>query len=249
MPPYDDLVPALKAYYEAHGIGAARFSCPHSEECSRNSPHFTPAIEPHLGRRFGDGIPRLVFVSLDSGSLDGDRGIERSEAASSWRLAGRDKIKHWYRTCELAQRILSAFDSSISGIRTEAVASYFAHLNSARCCQNKKGRAQADPILFTNCREYLGPELEIFRPDILITQGRYAETAVRHHFAPVRTTPAPWDTADSYHVLEIGGSQCLFYHTHHPRYARGFNRQRKLAILPDDGLRAVALTHIRGPQS
>ncbi len=106
-----ELIEALKSYYQIHGIGAESFHCAHWCECSRDSPTATTAAEPHIGPLFGAGLPRLAFLSLDTGrdiNEWGSRGIERMD---NWRpgeekaATGPEKSRHWYRTCEIAQRI------------------------------------------------------------------------------------------------------------------------------------------------
>lgn len=61
----------LHSYYDAHGIGARRFACLHRHQCAAESPRFTTAKEAYVGSEYEKGtLPRLLFLSLDSGSAD-----------------------------------------------------------------------------------------------------------------------------------------------------------------------------------
>ena len=240
----DELTIALRRYYAKHGIQAgAAFNCAHRTECSRGAPRFSTALEPHIGMTFGIDVPRLVFVSLDSGSGLSDPTLERRTLAvrGSWRAQGRDKSKHWYRTCEIAQRVLAPFDPAIDTMAVEDMIEFFAHLNSARCCQNNPGHSQASQILFDNCRQYLKTELELIAPDVLITQGNQARAAITQHFPPHSSYLAPWSERDRYSILAIGPRLCLWYHTYHPRCYGRFNRQRRDAIMPPSALSATVV--------
>jgi len=171
----DCLLSNLKAFYRENGIGAdGEFSCVFKRDCSGNAPNIDLLPrESHVGTRYGIGVPRLVFVSLDPGSIKpgADRRIERRDA---WKPGPKkwNKSRHWYRTCQIAWRVLSASNPALAGMLVEDMEPYFVHVNSARCSQNKSGNAQADFRLFANCRKFIGPELEILQPRILITQGR-----------------------------------------------------------------------------
>jgi uracil-DNA glycosylase len=130
----------------------------------------------------------------------------------------------------MAAELLKAYKP---GLRLNNVAPYFAHINAAKCCQNKAGHAQADAILFRNCSEYIGGELKILRPDVLVTQGRYALTAVEQALQERKISslrPLTWITSQkgAYGILAIGGRKVLWFATPHPQ-ARGriFQSQRE----------------------
>src|SRR5205807_1787759 len=104
----------LRRYYDEKKIGAFSFACPHEAECSGGAPNFTRAQESFVGPEYEKGsVPRLLFLSLDSGSADGDPAAKTLEAARGRELA-RDvtllpKGKHWYQTHELAVLLLKQF--------------------------------------------------------------------------------------------------------------------------------------------
>ena len=227
----------LNTFYESHGISPVGFRCPSHMACSADSPDFTTAKASFVGPAYEEGhLPRLVFLSLDSGSADPDPRRRTAEAVRRQELA-RDVAslpgnRHWYRTHELAFELLRQFkeDLTIDDARL-----YFAHVNSAKCCQNKPGRRQADNTLFRSCRRFIPGELRVLRPDIVVTQGGPAKAAilgsfdVRCHF--VRTTPVSGYKRDAHYetgIIEIEPrkKEALWVQTYHPNNFGHFNPQR-----------------------
>src|SRR4051812_22861511 len=97
----------LHAFYDARGISALAFRCKHEEACRAQSPQFTTAQETYVGPDYESGrLPRLLFMSLDSGSLDANPASRTMEAVRRRVLAGEvsrlPKGKHWYETHDLA---------------------------------------------------------------------------------------------------------------------------------------------------
>jgi hypothetical protein len=101
-----------------------------------------------------------------------------------WKLHPRS---HWYKTAQLGIWIFEVIITrKISRWVWEknrkrefkSWASQWAHTNSGKCSQNKDGHQQASPQLFKNCRKYLGREIRILDPDIIVTQGKPARMAV-----------------------------------------------------------------------
>ena len=89
------------------------------------------------------------------------------------------RSKHWYRTHEMALKLLCQFKC---GLKIADIPPYFAHVNSAKCCQNKKNKGQADRTLFDECRRFIPKELRILKPDIVVTQGNWAKVAICKSF-------------------------------------------------------------------
>ncbi|PYQ74283.1 MAG: hypothetical protein DMG01_21090 [Acidobacteria bacterium] len=54
-------------------------------------------------------------------------------------------------------------------LRLDCVVRHFAHMNSAKCCQNNPRNAQAAAVLFENCRPFIAKELELLQPDIIVS--------------------------------------------------------------------------------
>lgn len=214
----------LSRYYENKGILSTSFTCTHGKDCKGDCAEFTGPKSAFVSTGYERGnLPRLLFLSLDSGDGDQDDKNRLLEAVREQEEVKRDvlslpKNRHWYRTHELAWYVLSQFDP---GIRLEEAKKHFAHANSAKCCMNKPGRKKAAAVLFRNCRKYLRGELEILRPDVLVTQGAEAKEAVKSLDYKVL------ESIDGYaSKVEMDGREVFWLHTYHPACWGRFNGQR-----------------------
>lgn len=232
----------LHRYYEANGILSTSFTCPHKEQCRGDSRKFTGPKSAFVSTGYenrNSGLPRLLFLSLDSGDGDKDDRKRLPDVLRQQEEMDRDvlalpKHKHWYRTHELAWYIFKRF---APGIRLEDAKKHFAHANSAKCCMNKPGRKQADKVLFRNCRKYIQGELEMLCPDIIVTQGAEARKAVGSFYKP----PKRIDEFAS--VIRMNSRKVFWLHTYHPGNWGAFNRQRNFdetQNLPWDGTSTLA---------
>ena len=210
----------LHNYYDAHGIGALSFVCPHRHQCASDSPGFTTAKEAYVGPEYEAGtLPRLLFLSLDSGSADADPATKTLEANRAGMRAASfasfPKGRHWYETHELAWFLLRQFKADLT---IDRIGPYFAHTNSAKCCQNNPGRAVAAETLFRNCRTFIPGEIRILKPDILVTQGDYARDAVNVAFEAKSRQAAPGGTGEcKAEILWLSETQrAIWLHTFHP---------------------------------
>ena len=228
----------LNAFYESHGISPVGFRCPSRAICSANAPRFTSAKASYVGPSYEDGeLPRLLFLSLDSGSANPDprqrtaKAVRRQNLATD--VAALHKSKHWYRTHELAFSLLRQFKVGLTIADTRL---YFAHVNSAKCCQNKDHRRQADRTLFENCRRFIPGELRVLSPDIVVTQGGPAKDTIlksfviqQHHVEAVEQDR--YKNGAHYEVgfieLGPGAKTSLWLHTYHPGNYGRFNPQRR----------------------
>ena len=228
----------LTAFYESNGISPIDFRCPSRQVCSASSPHFTEATASFVGPRYEEHLlPRLVFLSLDSGSGEPDPQNRTPEAVRVRNLAcdvaTLPKHKHWYRTHEMAFELLCQFEPRLTVADTRL---YFAHVNSAKCCLNKLGRKQADSTLFDNCRRFLPGELRILKPDIVVTQGGWAKDVilksliVRRHIVRTVESARRFRLDGHYETglieVEPDTKTSLWLHTHHPSSFGHFNPQR-----------------------
>ena len=227
----------LSHYYQDKRILSTSFTCSHKKECSAGSPKFTGPKSAFVSTGYenrSSDLPRLLFLSLDSGSGDKDDKNRLPEAVRQQEEIERDvlalpKHKHWYRTHELACYIFKRFRPSI---KLEEAKEHFAHANSAKCCMNKPGRKQADRILFKNCQKYLKGELEILCPDVIVTQGAEAKKAVEFFYESLERIDD-----DEYASTILMNSRKVFWlHTYHPGNWGAFNRQRNF-----DKVRNLAL--------
>ena len=152
----------LYRYYEDNGILSTSFTCPHKEQCSGGSKEFTGPKSAFVSTGYeneNSGLPRLLFLSLDSGDGDKDDTKRLPEVLRRQEETERDvlalpKHKHWYRTHELAWYI---FKRLAPGISLEDAKKHFAHANSAKCCMNKPGRpssrSASRPDVLMNLRQ------------------------------------------------------------------------------------------------
>ena len=186
-------------------------------------PAFTGPKSAYVSSGYERGLlPRLLFLSLDSGSGE-SKDEDRIPSAVRKQEEGRDvlslaKHKHWFRTHELAWYILKAFDATL---RVEEAKKYFAHANSAKCCMNKLQKEKADGVLFKNCQGYLRKELEILNPAIVVSQGNEAKKAILHL---LERRLSKIDEFSS--IIRFGGKEIFWLHTYHPNNWGAFNRHR-----------------------
>jgi hypothetical protein len=196
------LINSLREYYNKHGISALKFGCAHKGDCQSrcdDKSKFTAAREPYIGEYYGvHGIPKLLFLSLDSGDESHDQKLKTIATMRIGNLKLKPgqipKRRHWYCTHQFTWVIFDELnrisnDKWDIGNTSEKlffepptdiykIMPYFAHTNSAKCCLNKKGSKQADKLLFENCRSYIPGEIKLFDPHILVTQGGYARQVV-----------------------------------------------------------------------
>ena len=218
----------LRRYYRDNGILSTSFTCPHKEQCRGGSPKFTGPKSAFVSTGYenrSSNLPRLLFLSLDSGDGDEDDRKRLPETLRKQEEIERDvlvlpKHKHWYRTHELAWYIFRRFNPDI---RLEDAKRHFAHANSAKCCMNKPGRKQADRILFKNCKKYLEGELEILCPDVIVTQGAEAKKAVGSFYEPLKCIDEYASIIRMNSPKGFSGSN-----TYHPGNWGAFNRPAQL---------------------
>jgi hypothetical protein len=228
------MISQLNDYYVSKGISAKNFSCQHFDDCSSGCENFTKAKEAFVSTGYEKRIlPRLLFVSLDPGKAKPNakyRTLEsvRNDEEINFDLSSLDseKSRHWYHTHVLAQFILGKFQFNL---HKSQVHHYFAHTNSAKCCQNKEKKGKADKKLFRNCREFIPGEVEILQPEILITQGAEAEESILGSFPELNLTD--FNILDNnlpeVRIISILEKPTIWIHTYHPNCYGDFNQQRR----------------------
>ena len=214
----------LEDYYRRNGILSTAFTCDFRHDCKGDCDSFTGPKSAFVSSGYADNeLPRLLFLSLDSGSGD---PIAENRLPTSVRhheeferdFESLHKHKHWYRTHELAWYILRRFNPRL---KIGEARRFFAHANSAKCCMNRKQRKKADKKLFENCRRYLGGELTILDPDILVTQGNEAK------FAVLSLLTRTLDRIDDFaSIITLHNKKVFWLHTWHPNNWGKFNPQR-----------------------
>jgi hypothetical protein len=214
----------LSEFYKSKGISALEFKCPYFNSCSQFAPKtFTTAKEAFVSSGYVEHeYPRILFLSLDSGSASNDPKLKTLEAVRKQeeceqRVLFLPKNKHWYRTHELAFTLLRNF---IPNLHIENVKKFFSHTNSAKCCMNNVGREQAKSILFDNCRNFIPHEIEILNPDVFVSQGNYAKLAVENKFADLNIRSVFSQEIvipEEVNLIQINNHPVIWIHTIHPR--------------------------------
>lgn len=175
------LLGELDRYYYDKAIHSMAFKCPHRDYCAPQFPFkLTEAKSSYVGPDYEkQAMPRLLFLSLDSGE-ECTLPEGRTPLAVRQRML-REPVRgrHWQRTHQLAAAILNRLSGQSEDQDLEVFTPRFAHVNSAKCCVS---RNQAPRILFDNCRDYLKKEIEILKPGVVITQGLEAFRSFWEHF-------------------------------------------------------------------
>jgi len=217
-----DIIDSIDRYYKKKGIHSLQFTCCHKHECSLNSRNFTGPKSTFVPDKYSESYPRIAFLSLDSGDSLSDpkertpHAVRRQEQIACV-VEELPKGLHWYETHYWAQQVYNAISSN--HITLEETKNYFCHLNSAKCCQNKRHSKEADSILFQNCRQYLPEELKLISPHILISQGNRAREAITEIFT----------IKDKLYenVYLISPDKFLWVHTYHPGSRDYYRNQKK----------------------
>lgn len=113
------MIEELQNYYNKNGILSTSFACAYKNQCQNDCAEFTGPKSAFVSSGYaGNLLPRLLFLSLDSGS--GDKINEnrlplsvRQQEEIDRNVLSLRKYKHWYRTHELARYIFKRFDPNI----------------------------------------------------------------------------------------------------------------------------------------
>jgi len=166
------LTDELATFYTLQNIAVEGFACRHQAECDRvtaadgHSLHH--GSEAHVGSRFGDPF-RIVVVSLSD--KDGSAKLSDHEEFEHGLCIEWDLNPHLAGTKDILEALLSPEYAGRDVFR------HFALTRAAKCALvGDSGRPHGD--CFWHCRQFVLPELEILKPDLVVTQGREAWWAV-----------------------------------------------------------------------
>ena len=226
-----DMLGELEACYVRKGLWPRDFSCRHFASCSAGQERFTQAKCSFVGPEYVKGtLPRLVFLSLDSGDGDVNPETRTFDAVRRTEL-GRDvtrlhKNQHWYITHDFSLRLLQQFQPALS---IGTVLPHIAHVNTVKCSANLQGRQQAPPQMYQNCRHHIFEELRILQPDILVSQGAEARKAVEDLFRHASFQRLESEGAKGgLGVLEgLNDRNTLWIQMHHPSAYGVFHKQKQ----------------------
>lgn len=125
----------------------------------------------------GHRIPRIVVVSLSA---------PKPEQTCSTVTPSRKLNPHWRGTTTTIRSLLDPFvDLAPVGDwdakSTEIIGQLFVHVRTGKCSSDLHGRRQEPAKLYENCGEYLGKEVSILEPDVVVTQGGPAHYMAAQH--------------------------------------------------------------------
>ena len=118
----------------------------------------------------GHRIPRIVVISLSvpKPELKPDSKPEQAESKPF------SLNPHWRGTTTTIRSLLDPFiklDPTKDDKSKKIIEKLFVHVRTAKCCSNVGGTSQEPYQLYENCGGYLGKEVSILRPDVIVTQG------------------------------------------------------------------------------
>ena len=115
------MIKKLEAFYDKTKISPLDFNCKFYSSCvsgAKDKHKFTKGHGIWIGTEYIKGkVPKLLFISLDSGSAEPDPNKRSMEAAKKWNLKwlpGKgDKPRHWYRTQQFAWHVFNEFNNTL----------------------------------------------------------------------------------------------------------------------------------------
>lgn len=188
----------LAEYYYRQHIHPEKFTCSHQSFCEKFAYEgkITESKMSLVGSRYGKQYPRIVVLSLDPPLGAEGEFVEPYQRTTEYITATHETDNfssnrpnvHWAMTQIIVKDILRLFAypekadvavviESYANRSIENVTQYFAHVNAAKCSMNKPDKGQADPKVHNRCSQaYLIEELSILKPEILVSQGKSANT-------------------------------------------------------------------------
>ena len=236
----------LQIYHEQMEIAPHNFKCLHWKCCQ----HFAgdnelqkPTDRVWASQHYQDrsylnhDIPRLVVVSLSAPAIDPDEEPTESRSLGL----------HWRRTLATVRSLLDPFleDDLPEPARysddesTKQVGKLFIHLRTAKCSSHTNEEAGQ---IYEHCGRYIGEELRIAKPDVVVTQGLQAKEQVGRHLLNLRRVgkciPDEEDAEGKFciDIFEVGlnDGKALWIPLYHPSaIGNTFNNQAGIAIGPD----------------
>lgn len=179
----------LRNFYRDKGLVPSDFHCENLSICEQTCRDagysFSSAREAMIGSKYHCADPRIVVVSSDPGNMKYQRNATKTieyerDCEDCTTTSGMNKNSHWYQTLYMVYLLLNL--KKKRKIDLDKVKSYFAHLNSVKCCANRPKHNEAPGVLLSNCKSFLKEELSILKPNIIVTQGIRAQRAIRDNF-------------------------------------------------------------------
>jgi hypothetical protein len=236
----------LKDFYKEHycdilkkeDYEECKMKCGNFKYCEKKaSKKFAYSMNVLVGKNYGNGIPRLLFLSSDC----------PYEGLSKLIWYGKEKDEggntHWKQTMRVANLILYGKD------KLKKDSTVFAHTNSCKCTDNQKGGKQGDKSKFDNCRNIVRCEIPLYEADIIVTQGKMAKTVmdifIKEKDVPLLNEDLEYGKKDKkgkrkktnllIYKINIENKDVLYIAMNHPCATGQHSAQRKrLKVFRDD---------------
>ncbi len=225
----------LTDFYKRENIYPENFQCKNAGYCKAFAYKkiMTEAKMSMVGSKYGERYPRIVVISLDPPS--GENGdftlpnqrtsdyiatfTEAKNFSIEWRtpqwammeILVKDILALWgYQGQEGAAIVIESY----AGRPIDNVSGYFAHVNLAKCSMNYPKRRQAPKQVHDICsRDYLKQEIDLLKPEILITQGQTTNQILGIMIQGIAVEE--YDLPMSKMII-INGENTLWMPMHHP---------------------------------
>ena len=233
------MIKELTEYYSNNGILSTNFHCKFQDQCASGSQGLIKAKAAYIGAEYEKhSLPRILFVSLDPGSDQSfelpeqrtPQGVRDIEGNRYWQAFS--PLLHWHATHRLALLAAQVKNPSLTEQDANLI---FAHTNSAKCCYIKEHHDMSGPVLYRNCRNYLGGELSILDPDILLTQGIKAQEAIAfacREISGLGKYRAITGLDPRIHLLSINDHPVLHIQTVYPSWRNDRTRKQERELYP-----------------
>lgn len=167
---------------------SGKFDCKYYPECRKSLNRklrrdIATGNWPFIGVDYGkaeiEGIRcRILVIGMDQGGVGEAHGTDFETRQEEWYWAfhNRDVNAHTGGTHLIIKCLVDHKDQ-------QCFLRQFAHTNSVKCSPKKKEgermKSETTPVMKKCCRNHLEQELEIFKPDLIITEGRVPTDMVK----------------------------------------------------------------------
>jgi hypothetical protein len=160
----NEIIEELNGLYEKEGIVPSNFKCTNSEKCKVDAGREIcgRGAQAHVGSKYGEDI-RIIVLSLDTGGGGADNIQERTETIEGLKFS--DANSHMKGTIEFLRAIFPGKSDS-------ECLKFFSMTNSAKCSGVTQNKLPAK--VYENCSKVHKEEIEILRPQLIISQGNDA---------------------------------------------------------------------------
>jgi len=164
----------LKKYYREKDIGVNKFNCPKFNDCGQSvypRPIYR-STETHIGTNYGEAV-RIVCLQEGGGEKPRDIDTRRKEIEYLDTLEDPELSQTMLGIKRVMTKVLDFIVPD-----TRRIHSYYA-LSNISNCSFEEGMHNINPIqMYRNCSGYLLDELFLLEPNLIITIGPIAGSAL-----------------------------------------------------------------------